>query len=109
MSTMKRNYQRLFVTWSEQHATEEQISKQLKDEGLLEQDIPEVLLEYKKKCCADRQSKGFVLMAIGSFIGFLSAALTMVDLWPEARGILLYGVTGLGVCLAFLGAYLVFE
>ncbi len=48
-------------------------------------------------------------MGIGAFIVFLSCVLTMLDIVPELRGIALYGLTSIGVGLAFLGAYYVFE
>ena len=48
-------------------------------------------------------------MVVGGLIGLLSCILTMIDLSPEVRGFTLYGHTGIGVLVAFIGAFLVFE
>jgi hypothetical protein len=52
---------------------------------------------------------GWILMALGSFIGFLGCVLTILDFFPELRELFMYGLTSLGVSVAFYGCYLVFE
>lgn len=56
-----------------------------------------------------RTSNGWKCMAIGSFIGFVGCVLTMLDIIPEARDFWMFGVTLLGVIVAFFGCFLVLE
>lgn len=68
----------------------------------------EVHNESDKKVKA-RVTNGWILMVVGSVIGFLGCVLTIIDIIPEWRDIWMYGFTTLGVSLAFYGCYLVFE
>ncbi len=56
-----------------------------------------------------RAAKGWKFMALGSFIGFLGCVSTMLDIIPDGRDFSMYGLTSLGVLVAFYGCYLVFE
>ncbi len=85
------------------------IESDLLQKGLDEDLIIEVLKEYKRQCNAKKQFKGFVLMAIGAFIGFLSCVLTLTEAFPQWYGFILYGLTFIGVTIAFIGLYFVFE
>jgi hypothetical protein len=62
-----------------------------------------------KKSFENRTSLGWKLMIVGSVIGFISCVITILDLAPDFRGLCLYGLTTLGVILAFTGCYLVME
>jgi hypothetical protein len=95
--------------WVLQNITEENAVKQLADQGFDELTIDLYLKEFKKQRYAKRQWKGFMLMGIGAFLGFISCVATMTDLLPEWRAFFLYGVTFAGVSMVCWGMYLVFE
>jgi hypothetical protein len=48
-------------------------------------------------------------MALGGFVGFLACVSTMLDIIPGGREFTMYGLTSLGVLVAFYGCYLVFK
>jgi hypothetical protein len=98
-----------FKAWKSRSMTEEMISRELQEKGYDSLQITELIQHYKKKCCEDRQSTGFIVTGIGAFLGFISCVMTMLDLIPEFRGFMLYGLTGIGVTIAFIGLYLIFE
>lgn len=56
-----------------------------------------------------RAAKGWKFMALGGFVGFLACVSTMLDIIPGGREFTMYGLTSLGVLVAFYGCYLVFE
>ena len=95
--------------WMLANISPQEIEAQLLQKGFDENSIQEHLEEYKKQRNAQRQFKGFVLMVIGSFLGFLSCVLTLTQVFPQYYGIILYGLTFIGVSIAFIGVYLVFE
>lgn len=57
----------------------------------------------------ERTANGWKCMALGASIGFIGCVLTMLDIIPEARDLWMYGLTTIGVIIAFLGCYLVLE
>ncbi|MEI6313103.1 MAG: hypothetical protein WCP57_12650 [Bacteroidota bacterium] len=109
MTHPENQYVGFFRNWEMNQSTEEQIQSELELQGIPSSQIESILTMYKKNTQQKRQYRGFMFMGIGAFIGFLSCVLTMLDLVPELRGIALYGLTSIGVGLAFLGAYYVFE
>ncbi len=73
-------------------------------------DIHEAYLAaYKKLRNEKRQRIGFLFMGIGSFLGFLSCVLTMIDIMPAFNNFFLYGLTSLAVAMVFVGLFFVFE
>lgn len=98
-----------FQNWSFQNWSEEQITDDLKSKGFLEEKITEIIQHYKKKKQGDRSNKGFVLIAIGAFTGFMSCLLTLLNVFPEFHDFILVGLTTLGICIAVYGCYHIFE
>lgn len=98
-----------YKSWKSRNFTEEMITSELKENGLDSLQITELIQHYKKKCCEERQTTGFIITGIGAFLGFISCVLTMLDLFPQFRGFMLYGLTGIGVTIAFVGLYMIFE
>ena len=99
----------LYKKWNSGDFSEESIKKDLEYKGLNEQEISDLLNQYKKKQNDERQKIGFILTAVGAFFGFLSCVFTMLDLIPEMRGFMLYGLTTIGIVLIFVGLFFVFE
>lgn len=76
--------------------------------------MSELKNEQQVRTESDTQMKqrvinGWILMAVGSVIGFLGCVFTILDIVPAWRDIWMYGLTSVGVSLAFYGCYLVFE
>ena len=67
------------------------------------------LSEEEKLRRAKRSALGLKLMALGAFIGFLSFVLSICNVCPEYISFVLYGLTTVGVAIAFAGIYCVFE
>lgn len=86
-----------------------EIEKDLRDKGFSADAIVELMKELKKKRIAKRQSTGFIYMAIGAFMGFLSCVLTIANVFPQSTGFVLYGLTSIAVILVVAGLYLVFD
>lgn len=74
-----------------------------------EQESTDTASPEQKKSIQTRISNGWKLMIIGSIIGFISCLITVLDLAPCNRGLCLYGLTSLGITMAFVGCYLVME
>lgn len=56
-----------------------------------------------------RQTKGFICLAAGAFLGFISCVITLINPIPELYNLVLYGLTSIAVIIIFIGLYLVFE
>ena len=95
--------------WIGSNLTPQAIEEELQSKGLDAVAISEHLKEYKRIRNAKRQFTGFVLMAVGAFLGFLSCVLTVSEAFPEWYNFLLYGLTIIGVSIVFMGLYFVFE
>jgi thiol:disulfide interchange protein len=65
--------------------------------------------EAKRQLNAQKQFKGFIFMAVGAFIGFMSCVLTIAQVFPQWYSFILYGLTIIGITLAFIGLYFVLE
>lgn len=98
-----------YSMWKQGIHTDHTLTEELKQHGLDSLQIIETLNFFKKKRLDERQTIGFVLAGIGSFLGFLSCVFTMLDVFPEFRGFVLYGLTSLGIVVATLGLYFIFE
>lgn len=109
MAENTTTYSELFVNWDEQHFTEDQITDHLQKEGYVGEQIAEIVRLYKKKKMDERTRKGFILMAIGSTLGFISCVFTVYEIIPALRDVILYGLTSVGITLALWGGYYVFE
>lgn len=99
----------IFAKWMAEGLNMDAIRERMMTLGLAEQDINIQLKAFKKKFYQKRQTRGFILMGTGAFVGFLSCVLTMTDLFPALNNLFLYGLTSIAVCIAIFGAYLVFE
>jgi hypothetical protein len=109
MNTNTANLSELFSKWKAQGVGQESILQELNAKGYDDNQKQEILGQYSKHGEDARISLGWNLMAIGSIFGFLSCLLTMLDLIPSCRGLCLYGLTTVGVSMAFYGCYLVME
>lgn len=109
MSEQQISYLDFYQQWSFHNWTEEQIAHDLSGKGFVEEKITEIIQHYKKKKQGERSSKGFVLILVGGFIGFLSCLFTLLGIFPEIHDFILVGLTTIGICIAVYGCYHIFE
>lgn len=95
--------------WLHQNISIETASAELAAKGIEEPVIEAYIKEFKKQRYAKKQWKGFVLMGVGAFIGFIACIATMTDLVQELRGFFLYFLTTIAVAMVCWGMYYVFE
>jgi hypothetical protein len=99
----------LLKEWVRERLSVEAIEERLYQRGFDLESIQAHIQAYKKHCHAQKQFNGFIFLGIGAFLGFLSCVLTLLNPWPEYSSFTLYGFTGLGVTLIFIGLYCIFE
>jgi hypothetical protein len=58
---------------------------------------------------AKRQTTGFILLAIGAVLGFISCVLTLANPVPALYYWILYGLTSIAVIILMVGLYYVLE
>jgi len=87
----------------------ESIEQELCKRGIQATHIAEYIKTIRRMRNAKRQSTGFVCMAAGAFLGFLSCVLTITHALPDMFNFVFYGLTTIAVCVVVLGLYFVFE
>lgn len=85
------------------------VEKELQLKGFDADTVATHLKAFKKARHAKRLSAGFVFMAMGATLGFISTVLTLINPVPELYNYILYGLTSVAILIAFWGLYLVFE
>ena len=60
-------------------------------------------------CNAKKQFMGFVFMAVGAFLGFVSCVLSLINPIPELYNVILFGLISIAIIVIFIGMYCVFE
>lgn len=65
--------------------------------------------EFRKQRNAKKQVNGFICLAVGAFLGFLSCVLSIINPVPSLYDVILYGLTSLAICIIMAGLYFVFE
>ncbi len=101
--------QAIIKDWITNNLSLQDIEKDLQQKGFDVDSIKAHIKEYKKQLNAKKQFKGFILIVIGAFLGFLSCVLTLAQVFPQWYTLVLYGITFVGVSIIFIGLYLVFE
>lgn len=109
MATIQKFDSSILVQALKDNWEKDLLIERLTQAGHDEVSIDLLVREYKKLRIAKRQSIGFVLMAIGAFLGLASFLLTIFNPFPELFGVVLYGLTSLAILIAFVGLYYVFE
>ncbi|MES2478542.1 MAG: hypothetical protein V4561_05620 [Bacteroidota bacterium] len=99
----------LLVQALKENWTMELLTDKLMLDGHDEVSVDLLLREYKKLKNTKRQNTGFVLLAIGAFLGLLSCLLTIFNPFPELFDLILYGFTSIAIIIAFIGLYYIFE
>ena len=95
--------------WNAARLEPQTVEEELRSKGLDADAISRHLKEYRKIRNAKKQFTGFVCMAVGAFLGFISCVLTIANPFPELYNLILFGLTSLAILVICLGMYFVFE
>lgn len=95
--------------WLENNTKPDSVRSELLSQGFDNEMAEAYVKAYMKFKNAKRQRAGFILLASGAVIGFISCVLTILNPFPSLYEIILYGLTSLSVLIIFAGLYLVFE
>lgn len=87
----------------------QKVQENLSALGMDEDTIAMHVKEFRKVKNAKRQFTGFVCLAVGAFMGFVSCVLSIINPIPELYNLILYGLTSLSLTILFLGLYYVLE
>lgn len=82
---------------------------ELLSKGFDEPTIALYLKEYRRLKNAKKQVNGFICMAAGALLGFISCVLTLANPIPELYNVILFGLTSVAILLICLGMYFLFE
>ncbi|MDB5280318.1 MAG: hypothetical protein JWR61_5273 [Ferruginibacter sp.] len=85
------------------------VEQKLKESGLDAASISTHLRAFRKLKNAKKLQAGFICMAAGAFLGFVSCLLTILNPFPDLYNVILFGLTSVAICIICLGMYLVFE
>ncbi len=99
----------LLQQWITEKLDVQQVKDNLAAIGYDEEAASLHLREFKKLKYGKRQFTGFVCLAAGAFIGFLSCLLTLINPVPGLYNWTLYGLTSVAVLIIVLGLYYVME
>lgn len=100
---------KLVNKWIHSHYTLDKITDELSNEGHSEQSIEEYLRLFKKEKNSRRQFNSFVLLGIGTFIGFVGCLFSIINPFPDYYYWFLYSSTGIGACVIIAGFYVLLE
>lgn len=85
------------------------LEAELHKRGIAAEHVTEYLIAIKKMRYEKRRTTGFICMAAGAFLGFISCVLTITHAMPDMYNFIMYGLTSIAVCIVVLGLYYVFE
>lgn len=94
----------VFQQWIADRLDMQKVKEKLAAMGYDEETASLQLREFKKLKYGKRQFIGFVCLAAGAFIGFLSCLLTLINPIPGLYNWTLYGLTSVAVLVIFLGS-----
>ncbi len=109
MSTTATIDQATLQQWLTEKLDMQAVESRLQSLGLDAETIRQCLKDYRKCCIAKRQFTGFVFLAAGAVMGFISCLLTIINPVPSLYGVILYGLTSVAIILIMMGLYYLFE
>lgn len=95
--------------WIAEKLDAEGVKDKLASMGYDEETVSLHLNEFKKLRNGKRQFAGFVCLAAGSLLGFISCVLTVFNPVPELYNLILFGLTSVAILIIFLGLYYLLE
>ncbi|HNP47214.1 MAG TPA: hypothetical protein PKK99_01515 [Bacteroidia bacterium] len=109
MTTLIALNREQILQWISENKNTQAIQDELQAQGHEPESIESYIREFKKIKYARRQSRGFIFLLVGAFMGFLSCVLSLTNPVPDLYYWILYGVTSISISLLCIGLYLVFE
>lgn len=109
MSTYSSVNADMFQQWIADRLDIQKVKEKLVALGFDDEMVLQHLKEFKKLKYGKRQFAGFVYLASGAFLGFISCVLALINPVPELYNWILYGLTSVAVSLIILGLYYLFE
>ena len=95
--------------WLAENYDPDKIRKKLTSLGYEESAIDSIVKEHMKGWYAKRQTTGFIMLAVGAVLGFISCVLTLTNPVPALYYWILYGLTSIAVIILMAGLYYVLE
>ncbi|MCG3164922.1 MAG: hypothetical protein POELPBGB_00681 [Bacteroidia bacterium] len=109
MTTETTNNNIQFEHWLSLNYSADQVAQELNNQQMDAATIEQFVKEYKKQRHAKQQFNGFICLGVGAFLGFISCVLSILNPFPEFYYAILFGFTGLAICVIMAGLYFVFE
>lgn len=85
------------------------IEEELISRGIDAAVISTHLKRYRQLRNAGRRFNGFIFLAVGAFLGFVSCVLALTNPFPQLFDLFLYGITSLAVLSICIGLYFLLE
>lgn len=95
--------------WANEKLEPDTVAGLLQEKGIDAESIKAHLKAYRQLRNARKQFTGFVCMAAGTFLGFASCVLSLINPIPELYNVILFGFTSVAILIIVAGMYLVFE
>lgn len=99
----------LIRQWIAEKLDPQKVEQKLRAIGLDEEKINANLQAFKKEKIANRQFSGFIYLAAGALLGFISCLLSIINPIPALYDLVLFGLTSVAILLICLGLYKLFE
>lgn len=99
----------LIRQWIADKLDPQKVEQDLRATGLDEEKIKANLQAFKKEKIASRQFSGFIFLAAGALLGFISCVLSIINPIPALYDLILFGLTSVAILLICLGLYKLFE
>lgn len=109
MTTAQPNNNIQLEHWLSLNYSAEQVASELQTKNLDAETIEHYVKEYKKQRSSKQQFNGFIYLGIGAFLGFVSCLLSILNPFPDLYYPILFGFTGLAICVIMAGLYFIFE
>jgi hypothetical protein len=85
------------------------VEEQLLATGMDEAAVATHLRAFRQLKNAGRQLNGFICLAVGALLGFISCMLSVFNPIPELYNVILFGLTSISISIICLGLYFLFE
>lgn len=107
MSEVKISIQDNARMWLQKGLSDAQIKAELLQLGIEERNIPEMLKEVVKMRRSRNTTNGLVFILAGAMLCLISCIYTLTSSSPDT-GLMLYGLTSLGIVVVFIGLVKIF-
>ena len=104
------NIQQAAKEWLDNRLSDEDIKAELMKRGVDERGLTELMKEIKQLRNSRKTSAGLMLILVGAVFCLLSCILTLTGTYSDSNfQLILYGITTLGILVAFGGLMKIFN